>query len=184
MKAWHFAVVAGLGIVLILFYKGLWQDPHDIPTVLIGTPAPAFSGPEVNSGDMISLEQFRGKVVMVNFWASWCYECKVEHESILAIRERYKSNPDFVLLGVNFQDDVGNARDYLKTFGSTFEHVRDLKGEISIGFGVYGVPETFVVDRTGIIRFKHVGPVVGPAFTKVTRDVIEPMLEGRPPATL
>jgi cytochrome c biogenesis protein CcmG, thiol:disulfide interchange protein DsbE len=184
MKGWHVALIIIVGFVISLFYQGLWQDPRAIPTVLIGTPAPAFAGPGVETDEVLSLDQYRGKVVVLNFWASWCFECKVEHENLLAIQERYGSHPDFVMLGINYQDTQPNAREYLRTFGSNFRHVRDIKGAISIDYGVYGVPETFVLDRQGIIRFKHVGPIVGAVYQRLTQQVIEPLLQGQVPESL
>lgn len=184
MRIWQAVLIAGLIGIVVMFYRGLWEDPKAIPTVLIGTSAPQFSGPEVTTGEMLSLDKYQGKVVMLNFWASWCYECKIEHDNVLAIREQFKDNPDFVLVGVNYQDELNNAREYLKTFGSSFSHVRDYKGIISIDYGVYGVPETFILDRQGTIRFKHVGPIVGDVYSHVTREVIEPLLQGQPPAAL
>jgi len=169
-------VVVGL---LVLFYECLWGDPRSIPTVLIGTEAPTFSGPEVRTGSTISLANFKGKVVLINFWASWCLECRTEHENLLALNRRFSQNPDFVMLGINYQDQLDDARKYLQENGSNFDHVRDLKGTISIGYGVYGVPETFVIDRQGIIRYKSIGPIVGSNYTHITDDIIQPLLEGR-----
>ena len=184
MKGWQFALVAGVVGLLALFYQGLWGDPTAIPTVLVGSPAQNFSGPEVHTDEVISLNQFQGKVVVINFWASWCFECKVEHENLLAIQERFGTHPGFVMLGINYQDRVDSARKYLETYGNSFQHVRDLKGTIAIDYGVYGVPETFVLDQQGIIRFKYVGPIVGPVYRHVTSDIIEPLLQGQPISTL
>ena len=184
MRAWQIVLVVGFSLVIGLFYKGLWGDPTAIPTVLINTPAPVFSGPEVDSGEIISLSQYQGKVVMLNFWASWCYECKVEHENLLAIQDQFGTHPEFVLLGVNFQDQTKKAQQYLRTYGSNFQHVRDLKGHISIDYGVYGVPETFVLDRQGMIRFKHIGPLVGPTYTHIVKNIIEPLLQDQAVSTL
>ena len=169
--------------LLVLFYQGLWGDPRSIPTVLIGTPAPTFKGPDVESGESISLEQFRGKVVLLNFWASWCYECKVEHEDILKLHRQFQDHPDFVMLGVNYQDDVSDALAYLKQYGSTFRHVRDITGSLAIDYGVYGVPETFVIDQQGIIRHKWVGPIVGEVYRNLTEDVLAPLLTSASAAT-
>ena len=180
IRGWHFVLVVCVVGLVVLFYQGLWGDPRAIPTVLIGTPAPDFSGPEVNTGETLSLSDFKGKVVMINFWASWCLECRQEHENLLAINRRFGQNPDFVMLGVNYQDEPENAREYLKTYGNSFKHVRDLKGTISIDYGVYGVPETFVFDKRGIIRYKHVGPIIGQAYTHLTEKVIAPLLEEQP----
>jgi cytochrome c biogenesis protein CcmG, thiol:disulfide interchange protein DsbE len=180
IKGWHFALVAGVVGLLALFYQGLWGDPKAIPTVLVGTSAQNFVGPDLYTGEEISLDQFQGKVVVLNFWASWCYECRIEHENLLAIQERFGNHPDFVMLGVDFQDQQKDALKYLEVYGSNFNHVRDVKGTISIDYGVYGVPETFVLDQQGIIRFKHIGPIMGPVYTYVMNSIIEPLLQGQP----
>jgi len=184
IRAWHIALLLGVVGLLTLFYKGLWGDPRAIPTVLVGTPAPTFSGPEVNTGEIISLNHFSGKVVVMNFWASWCFECQQEHENLLAINRRFGSDPNFVMLGINYQDREEDARNYLKVYGNNFNHVRDLKGTISIDFGVYGVPETFVLDQQGIIRYKQVGPIIGPVYTHLTEKLIQPLLQGPLPQAL
>ncbi|HET6465995.1 MAG TPA: redoxin domain-containing protein [Nitrospiria bacterium] len=179
MKIWHFILVIAVAGLLALFYKGLWGDPRAIPTVLIGTQAVTFSGPEVRTGEIVSTNRFQGKVILINFWASWCLECRTEHENLMALSRRFSPNPDFVMLGINYQDRLEDAKKYLQDYGSNFDHVRDLKGTISIDYGVYGVPETFVIDRQGIIRYKYVGPLMGPAYTHLTDDILQPLLEGR-----
>lgn len=175
-------VVVLLGL-FALFYQGLWGDPRSIPTVLIGTPAPTFSGLDVESGETISLEQYKSKVVLLNFWASWCYECKVEHDSILRLHDHFKDNPNFVMLGINYQDELSDAQEYLKTYGSSFPHVRDIKGTLAIDYGVYGVPETFVIDQHGTIQHKYVGPIVGQVYTNLIEQVINPLLNGSQPSS-
>ncbi|HUJ79381.1 MAG TPA: redoxin domain-containing protein [Nitrospiria bacterium] len=180
-RGWHVALVLSLIGLFLLFYQGLWGDPSAIPTVLIGTPAPMFSGPSVVDGATIDLSHYRGKVVMVNFWASWCQECRVEHENLLALYNQFRANPDFVLIGVNYQDKLEDARQYLSAFGSPFQQVRDVKGTISIDYGVYGVPETFIIDRQGVIRHKEVGPIVGPSYSLLTERVLPTLLQGPGP---
>lgn len=175
-------VVVLLGL-LILFYQGLWGDPRKIPTVLVGTQAPGFVGPDVQSGNELSLDQFRGKVIVLNFWASWCQECKVEHENLLRLYDQFKDNPNFAMLGVNYQDNVPDAQAYLKFYGSSFPHVRDVKGALAIDYGVYGVPETFVIDQQGIIRHKWIGPIVGQVYTNLTKNVLTPLLNQQSPTS-
>ncbi|WP_454063269.1 TlpA family protein disulfide reductase [Candidatus Nitrospira salsa] len=177
------SLIIGLLGLFALFYQGLWGDPRSIPTVLIGTEAPTFTGPDVESGKAISLEQYKGKVVLLNFWASWCYECKVEHKDILRLHQQFKDHPDFVMLGINYQDELPDAKKYLKTYGSTFQHVRDIKGTLAIDYGVYGVPETFVIDQQGVIRHKWVGPIVGQVYTNLTENVISPLLNNTQSST-
>ncbi len=179
----QFTIVILLLGLLILFYQGLWGDPRHIPTVLIGTQAPSFEGPDVESGETISFDQLQGKVILLNFWASWCYECKVEHQNILRLHETFKDNPQFIMLGVNYQDEIDKAQAYLKQYGSTFRHVRDVKGTLAIDYGVYGVPETFVIDQKGIIQHKWVGPIVGGVYTNLTQKIIAPLLHSAPTST-
>ena len=114
-RGWQIALIAGFLGLLTLFYQGLWGNPRLIPTVLIGTAAPGFEGPQVDSGEPLSFEQFRGKVVLINFWASWCLECRLEHNNLLAINERFQQDPNFVMLGINYQDKEEDARQYLRT---------------------------------------------------------------------
>ncbi|MBI3622173.1 MAG: redoxin domain-containing protein [Nitrospirae bacterium] len=178
LRGWHLALVAALVALFLLFYKGLWGDPSAIPTVLIGTTAPTFVGPDVVNGSTIDLAQYRGKVVLLNFWASWCQECRIEHENLLALYGQFRSNPDFVMMGVNYQDKLDDARHYLEVYGSPFQHVRDFKGTISIDYGVYGVPETFIIDKQGVIRHKQIGPIVGPTYTLLTDKVLPTLLQG------
>ena len=183
VRIWHVALIVGVLGLLALFYEGLWDDPHALPTVLIGTPAPPFTGPDLANGELTSLAGFHGKVIVINFWASWCQECKLEHENLLEINRRFGKNPNFVLLGINFQDQPEDAKKYLEIRGSNFRNIRDMTGTISIDYGVYGVPETFVFDQQGIIRYKQIGPIIGPAYTQMTDQVIQPLLDGQTPQT-
>lgn len=169
-------IVVTLFGLLILFLQGLGGDPRSIPTVLIGTQAPNFEGPDVESGASISFSQFQGKVLVLNFWASWCQECKVEHSNLLRLHDQFKDHPDFVMLGVNYQDQIREAQDYLEAFGSSFRHVRDINGTLAIDYGVYGVPETFVIDQRGTIRHKWIGPIVGTVYTHLTEKILTPLL--------
>ncbi|MBI5197965.1 MAG: redoxin domain-containing protein [Nitrospirae bacterium] len=177
IKGWHVATIVVVMGILALFYVGLGLDPRAIPSVLVGTTAPTFAGPDVQTGETISLDAYKGKVVVLNFWASWCQECRLEHQNLLAIHNRFRNDPNFVMLGIDYQDKVEDAVGFLNAFGSTYSHVRDIKGAIAIDFGVYGVPETFVIDPQGVIRFKYVGPIVGPAYSKITDQIIQPLLQ-------
>ncbi|MGB3941341.1 MAG: redoxin domain-containing protein [Candidatus Manganitrophaceae bacterium] len=183
VRGWQITLLAGIFGLIILFYKGLWGNPSYIPPVLVGTAAPEITAPDLYQPREVSLSQFRGKVVVLNFWASWCQECKLEHQNLLAIQKRLGQDPNFVMLGVNYQDKEDLARQYLQEHGNNFEHVRDVKGRISIDYGVYGVPETFVIDQNGIIRHKQIGPIVGETYTYLVERVIEPLLKGNLPAS-
>ena len=161
-------ILVVLFALFALFYQGLWGDPRHIPTVLVGTQAPVFEGPDVETGEPLSSDQFKGKVILVNFWASWCQECKIEHENLLRLHDQYKDHPEFVMLWINYQDELPKARAYLQRYGSNFSHVRDVNGTLAIDFGVYGVPETFVIDKDGVIRHKWIGPIVDDVYATLT----------------
>ena len=179
IRVWHIVLLAGVLGLLGLFYKGLWGNPSYLPPVLVGTSAPDFSGADIYKGDRVSLDQFKGKVVVLNFWASWCQECKLEHSSLLSINKQYGQNPNFVLLGIDYQDKIDLAREYLGQLGNSFQHISDPKGRISIDYGVYGVPETFVIDQKGVIRHKEIGPIIGESYINFTQNVLEPLLNGK-----
>ncbi|MEW6325318.1 MAG: redoxin domain-containing protein [Nitrospirota bacterium] len=181
IRAWHLALGLTLAALLTLFYKGLWGDPGAIPTVLIGTPAPLLAGPDVVSGQPVSLAQFQGKVVLVNFWASWCQECRLEHENLLALYREFSSHPDFVMLGVNYQDKPDDAQEYIDVYGAPWLNARDLRGAIAIDYGVYGVPETFVIDRQGVIRHKQIGPIIGPSYSHLKDRLLPALLQAAGP---
>jgi cytochrome c biogenesis protein CcmG/thiol:disulfide interchange protein DsbE len=183
IKGWHIATVAVIAGIIVLFYVGLRLDPRSIPTVLIGSPAPRFSGPEVHSGETLALDQYRGKVVVVNFWASWCQECRLEHENLIALYRQFQGNPNFAMVGIDYQDKSEDAKGFLQEFGDAYLHVQDPKGKIAIDFGVYGVPETFVIDPVGVIRYKQVGPIVGSAYSNLADKVLTPLLIGKAPLT-
>ena len=170
-------ILVVLFALLALFYQGLWGDPRHIPPVLVDTPAPVFKGPDVESGEPLSSERYKGKVIVVNFWASWCQECKVEHENLLRLYDEFKDHPEFVMLGINYQDEIPKAREYLQRYGSSFPHMQDVKGALAIDFGVYGVPETFVIDKEGVIRHKWIGPIVDNVYTNLTQNVLTPLLQ-------
>lgn len=176
LRAWHFYLLIGLFALLFLFYQGLWGDPTALPPVIIEEPAPEIVAPNLYAGDDFRLSEHLGKVVVLNFWASWCLECKLEHKFLLAIQKRFENRSDFVMYGVNYQDKDHLAKAYLEKHGNNFQHVVDLKGKISIDYGVYGVPETFVIDKKGIIRHKQIGPVMGDVYSDILQKVIEPLL--------
>lgn len=176
-RAWHIYLLVGLFGLVFLFYQGLWGDPKALPPVIIEEPAPEIVAPNLYGGDDFRLSDHLGKVVVLNFWASWCQECKLEHKFLLAIQKRFENRTDFVMYGVNYQDKDHLAKAYLEQNGNNFQHIVDRKGKISIDYGVYGVPETFVIDKKGIIRHKQIGPVMGDTYSDILKKVIEPLLE-------
>jgi cytochrome c biogenesis protein CcmG/thiol:disulfide interchange protein DsbE len=125
------------------------------------------------SGREVSLSALRGRPVVLNFWASWCVSCKAEHPYLLDAWRHYASQVGFV--GVLFQDTSDGARSYMRQYGGGWPSLQDPDQSVAIGYGVAGPPETFFIDRRGIVRFK----VVGPLTPDVLRREIERLLETR-----
>ncbi|MGD1933399.1 MAG: DsbE family thiol:disulfide interchange protein [Candidatus Phaeomarinobacter sp.] len=157
-----FIPVAGFAALATLLYLALfWGDPSEIGTALKDKPVPEFVLPPVEG--LQSIPGFEtddlktGVPTIVNVWASWCVPCRAEHPILMQLAER----DDVRLVGLNYKDAPENARRFLGTLGNPFQAVgADRTGWTAIDWGVYGVPETFIVDGEGLIRFKHVGPIV------------------------
>jgi cytochrome c biogenesis protein CcmG/thiol:disulfide interchange protein DsbE len=166
--------LAALPVVGLLAY-GFRTDPRAIPSPLVGRTAPAFSLTTFD-GQEVSLAAQRGKVVVLNFWASWCYPACYEEAPVLEAGWRQLRERGVLVLGVAIQDKEAASRDFIQRFGLTFPNAADPAGKVSIDYGVYGVPETFIIDRRGAIRRKHVGAVTEAVF----REWIEPLLAEAP----
>lgn len=157
LRALLIALVVAIPIAGLLAF-GLTRDPRAIPSPLIGRLAPAFALRLFNGG-VINTEMLRGRVVVINFWASWCFPaCHEEAPRLQRVWARYRECGVSVM-GVNVQDSETTARQFVRQFGQTFPNGMDQTGKISIDFGVYGVPETFVIDQSGRVRGKYVGAV-------------------------
>lgn len=143
-------------VVAIFLYRGLFLDPTELPSALIGKPLPAFSLPSVeDQQQLISTEQIKGKPALVNVWATWCVACKVEHPVLNKL-----ASQGVVIHGVNYKDDNVAAQKWLKDFHDPYQlNIRDEQGTLGLDLGVYGAPETFIVDKQGIIRHKYVGVI-------------------------
>ena len=149
---------------------GLSLNPREVPSPLIGKPAPTFSLPRLDApGQTLSAQDLRGKVWVLNVWASWCAPCRQEHP---LIAELAKSGGAPVY-GLNYKDKPADATAWLGQLGNPYTAtVSDVEGLVGIDYGVYGVPETFVIDQAGVIRLKHIGPMTPEAL----RDSVLPML--------
>ena len=142
----------------------------DLPSALIDKPAPTFKLPPINGDDEgFSSEQLTGDVSLVNVWASWCPPCRVEHPLLMRLAKE-----GVTIYGINFKDKPAEARAFLTQLGNPFKSVgADRTGRAAIDWGVYGYPETFVIDRTGHIRYRHVGPLTADDLS----DKIYPLLK-------
>jgi len=155
MKRWLplliFAVLVGF------FAKGLFLNPREVPSPFIGKPAPAFTLPVVgDAANTFSPADMKGRVWLMNVWAPWCVSCRQEHGVLM---ELARSQP-VPIVGLNWKDKEREAEQLLAQHGSPYLAVPDdLTGRVGIDYGVTGTPETYVVDKAGIIRMKHVGPI-------------------------
>lgn len=148
----------GLPLIAVLAF-GFTRDPREIPSPLIGRPAPPFAV-RLTDGREVRLSDLRGKVVFLNFWASWCPPCRAEARALEAAWQRHRDG-DVVFLGVNMQDREEAAREFLREFGITYPNGIDGGNRIAIDYGVWGIPETFFLDRDGRITYKHIGALGG-----------------------
>ncbi len=141
----------------LLFY-GLGRDPNQVPSALVNRPLPEFTEPDLfDPAKTISSTQLRGGIFLVNVWGTWCAPCHYEHPYLVEISAR---EPGFTFVGINYQDDVEQARLFLEERGNPFKlSLVDADGSLGIDFGVSGAPETFVVDSSGTIRYRHVGVI-------------------------
>ncbi len=149
-----------LGVFLVLSgFLGaeLFLNPGQVPSPLIGKPAPDFQLPRLHDpAQLVSNKEMSGKVWMLNVWASWCVSCRYEHPLLVELaRERIVP-----IYGLNYKDQRDEAIVWLRNFGDPYVHsIFDPDGRVGMDFGVYGVPETYVIDAEGVIRFKQIGPI-------------------------
>lgn len=161
----RFLIPLAIFIVLVGFLAiGLKLDPREVPSPLIGKPAPDFKLALLSDpAKQLSPADLRGKVWLFNVWASWCASCRQEHEVLLDL-SRQGGVP---IYGMDYKDQPGDAQAVLNRYGNPYvETVVDLDGRAGINYGVYGVPETYLIDKNGIIRYKHTGPVTVEVLSK------------------
>lgn len=164
-------IVAAIGIVVVLGW-GLTMDPHKVPSALIGEPAPSFRVPMLLKPEATFTEQrfTKHEVSLFNVWASWCVACRAENALLMRVAE----NTDVPIYGLNYKDTRANARAWLERFGNPYTAIAfDPKGKVGFDWGVYGVPETYIVDGNGIIRYKHIGPITWEDW----RETIWPIIQ-------
>ncbi len=154
----RFLIPLGLFIVLVAFLAlGLSRDPHEVPSPLINKAAPTFQLPQLHQpAKTFSAQEMRGKVWLLNVWASWCVSCREEHPLLMELAR----SGVLPLYGLNYKDKREDALAWLKEFGDPYLlSAADIEGRVAIDYGVYGAPETYLIDREGVIRFKQVGPI-------------------------
>jgi cytochrome c biogenesis protein CcmG, thiol:disulfide interchange protein DsbE len=150
-------VVTAVLAVVILLATGLGRDPSVPASPLVGRAAPGFTLAQLD-GPPVTLAKLRGQVVVINFWASWCTECHTEQPALNQTWQQFRDS-GVVVLGVNFQDTSNDARDYVRTAGVSYPVVEDSDSRAALAFGLRGIPETFIVDPSGRIVQRVIGPV-------------------------
>ena len=157
--------------LLGLLGYGFFTDPRAIPSPLVARPAPHFTL-SLFDGSTIQLGDYRGKAVVLNFWASWCIPCREEAPLLEAAWQALQER-GVVFLGVNIQDNEEAAKAFLREFRLTFPNGRDAAGKIAIDYGVYGIPETFFIDREGRITAKVIGPLGAETLVARAREALQ-----------
>lgn len=141
--------------LVILLVRGLSLDPTELPSARLGVAVPSFNLPVLDSPQMRSPEDWRGEPALINVWATWCFSCRVEHPYLLQLAEQ-----GVTIYGLNYKDEPVKASQWLIDLGNPYtETVVDELGDLGLDLGVYGAPETYVIDSDGIIRHRHVGVV-------------------------
>lgn len=158
-----------LVFLLALLAIGLRLDPSKVPSPLVGKPAPPFSLPALFEPETLSNESLRGRATLVNFWASWCAGCQIEHPLLM----RLARDADVDIIGMDYKDEPEAAKAWLARHGNPYRKVAlDRLGSTGLDWGVYGVPETFVVGSDGRILYKQIGPVTEKAWMENIRPLL------------
>ena len=170
-RAFHFIPIAVFVGIAIALAWGLTRDPKELPSTLIGKPVPQFNLPPVKGRSLgLSTSDLQGEVSLVNVFASWCVECRLEHPLIMQM----KAESIVTIHGLNHKDRPDDAARWLNTLGDPYTRTgADIDGRTGVEWGVYGVPETFVITKNGHVAYKHIGPL----STEVLQQKIVPLIQ-------
>lgn len=171
MKRWVMVLpLAVFLLVAVFLYRGLFLDPAELPSAMIGKPFPAFALPNVQGDRQLTEADLKGKPALVNVWATWCISCKVEHPVLNKLAQQ-----GVTIYGVNYKDENASALKWLAEFHNPYQmDIRDEQGSLGLDLGVYGAPETFFIDAKGVIRDKYVGVI----DETVWREKLAPVYQG------
>jgi cytochrome c biogenesis protein CcmG/thiol:disulfide interchange protein DsbE len=166
----YLAPLAIFALLVAFLFRGLSLDPKLVPSPLVGKPVPAFTLTRLdNPAVTISDADFKGKVSLLNVWATWCVSCRREHETLVQLAKTGQVE----IYGLNYKDNREDANRWLSQLGNPYvANAFDSDGRVGIDWGVYGAPETFIIDREGIIRHKHIGPLTD----EIINDEILPLV--------
>ncbi len=161
---WRFLAPLAIFIILAGFlFVGLGLNPREVPSPLVDKPAPTFQLEQLHRAEPFGQQEMLGKVWLLNVWASWCVACRQEHPLLVELAKQ-KILP---IVGLNYKDEPTAAKQWLNQLGDPYTlSVKDRDGRVGIEYGVYGVPETFLIDKKGVIRFKQIGPITPDVWEK------------------
>ncbi len=161
--------------LIVVLGVGLRLNPRELPSPLIGKLAPAFTVPDLLSAQPFNTARMKDEVWLLNVWASWCVTCRAEHP----LFNRLAATGNLPIVGLNYKDDADDATAWLQQLGNPYTHLPvDRRGAIGIDYGVYGVPETYLIDAAGIIRFKQIGAVTPAIVQHTLLPLIEKLRAG------
>ena len=153
-------------VLAIFLFRGLSLDPREMPSALIDRPLPEFTLPDLGQQRQLSRKDVIGQVMLLNVWATWCISCRVEHPYLQLLADQ-----GIPIYGVNYKDDDADALRWLQELGNPYRaNIADREGTLGLDLGVYGAPETYLVDAAGVIRYRHVGVV----DERVWRGILQP----------
>lgn len=167
-----YLIPLGIFVLLLVFLGiGLTKDPREVPSPFIGKSAPAFTLPQLQRPDLkLSNSDLKGQVWLLNVWASWCESCRDEHPLLV----EYSKRKEVPIYGLDYKDEPADGIKWLEQFGNPYTNsIVDRDGLVGIDYGVYGVPETFVIDKKGIIRYKQIGVVTPESWDNTIMPLVK-----------
>jgi cytochrome c biogenesis protein CcmG, thiol:disulfide interchange protein DsbE len=157
-------------IIGSILWRGLKLNPGQIPSPLINKAAPEFNLPDLLTSARVETSVLQGHVSLVNVWATWCQACAQEHDYLVDLAK----NDGVVFYGLDYKDNPETAKNWLRDHGNPYQLVAvDLNGDVAIDWGVYGAPETFIIDKHGIVRYKQIGPITPSVWTQTLKPLID-----------
>ena len=170
MKAKFLIPLALFGVLVVFLAMGLRLDPREVPSPLVNKPAPAFKVPQLEQPELqFAAEDMKGQVWLFNVWASWCVACRQEHPVLM----QFAGQKLVPIVGLDYKDQRKDALGVLQRSGNPYDiNAFDADGRVGIDYGVYGVPESYVIDKAGVIRYKHIGPITAEALEKTIIPLI------------
>lgn len=170
-KSWIFAVpFVGFLLLCVLFWFALGNDPTHLPSVKINKPVPEFTLPALHQPDrVLTAQDIKGEIALLNVWATWCPSCSVEHPKLNEL-----AKAGVTIYGLNYKDERVDAQSYLAKKGNPYKvNIFDEEGDLGLDLGVYGAPETYVIDAQGIVHYRHVGIVDDRSWN----DILKPKMD-------